>query len=183
MTYERMHLRYACLFVLRDKHLFTLMAWCAADDWPNQKGPVTTILDSLGFTDGREHPWAAWAVGSWVEFRVTTGEVELTRKYTLVAKDDATLTFRIETRSEGKEFPPKETKDARRLFEDPPKETARGEEEIEVAGRKLTCAWVETGSATKTWTSDRVPGGLVKAVSREDGVETTTLLVAFEAKK
>ncbi len=67
-----------------------------------------------------------------------------------------------------------------------------GDEEIEVAGKKLKCHWVktvtETGGykTTKTvWWSDAIPGGMAKSESTTEGkMKMSSILVvtAFEKK-
>jgi hypothetical protein len=69
---------------------------------------------------------------------------------------------------------------------------AEGDEEIVVAGRKLTCHWIETRSTdlggnvhTKVWRSTEVPGGLVRLDATVEGslsTKTHAELVGFEVK-
>jgi hypothetical protein len=70
-----------------------------------------------------------------------------------------------------------------------PKKLGEGDEDVEVAGKKLKCHWVEyemdSGGGkmkSKVWTSDAVPGGTVKTVSKNDTMESTMTLTGFEKK-
>jgi len=67
-----------------------------------------------------------------------------------------------------------------------------GDEEITVGGKKYKCHWTEYQTSfkgdegtLKTWTTDQVPGGLVKAVkdSTKFKSKTTTVLVEFKAAR
>ncbi|MFB3893480.1 MAG: hypothetical protein ACE15C_15815 [Phycisphaerae bacterium] len=68
-----------------------------------------------------------------------------------------------------------------------------GTEEIEVAGKKIKCKWVETtaeqaGTKTtsKVWTSDEIPGLMAKMETKTEGpvsMTTTTKLVEFSTGK
>ena len=65
----------------------------------------------------------------------------------------------------------------------PIKESA---ESIVVAGKTYACHVAEEmrdGIQIKTWTSDKVPGGLVKMELRGDGTLMTTLLVESSIQK
>jgi hypothetical protein len=59
-------------------------------------------------------------------------------------------------------------------------------EAISVAGKTYTCQVSEETRDTltvKTWTSDQIPGGVVKAEMHSEGLSVTTLLVDSTAKK
>lgn len=70
-----------------------------------------------------------------------------------------------------------------------------GEEELEVAGKKIKCQWVESEikagnetSLARIWTSNEVPGGIVKqTTTKKQGdqvfYETTTVLTALKAER
>ena len=69
----------------------------------------------------------------------------------------------------------------------------KGEEKLEVAGQKVATEWLRTEfkqgpmmMVTKTWTSDKFPGQVVKTVMESTGeypTKTTTRVVKFEIKK
>ncbi|HNV70167.1 MAG TPA: hypothetical protein PKO06_10750, partial [Candidatus Ozemobacteraceae bacterium] len=69
-------------------------------------------------------------------------------------------------------------------------DTKQGEEEVDVAGAKIKCKTVETNITqgesvitSKIWSSDDVPGTLVKSVNNmEKPMKTTTTLTLIERK-
>lgn len=76
--------------------------------------------------------------------------------------------------------------------EKPKVETKEGDEEIEVAGKKIKCHWIETtvetgGNKTwsKIWYTKEIPGGWAKQESKTEGQFSTTSkmwVTAFEKK-
>ena len=72
-------------------------------------------------------------------------------------------------------------------------ETKEGEEELEVAGKKLKTKWVEVTTKqgnntikTRSWMCEDVPGQVVKTVTTMEGetmMTSETTLVEFEAEK
>lgn len=71
--------------------------------------------------------------------------------------------------------------------------TEKGEEKLEVAGQKVATEWLRTEfkqgpmvMVSKTWTSDKFPGQVVKTVMETTGeypTKTTTRVVKFEIKQ
>jgi len=69
-------------------------------------------------------------------------------------------------------------------------DTKEGEEEIEVAGKKLKCKWIEMvikmgemTSTSKVWTSSEIPGSVAKMESKTEGnfkSETKMIVVEFK---
>jgi hypothetical protein len=65
-----------------------------------------------------------------------------------------------------------------------------GDEEIEVAGKKVKCRWVETTTeaggnriVSRVWMSKEVPGGMAKMESKTTGqVSSATTMIAIEIK-
>jgi len=115
--------------------------------------------------------WASFKVGSWVKLR--TGlenggnkmELPVETTYTLLEVDDKKVVVEELTvntlqpkDSPKQEKAKKRTYPATRKQKDDVKE---GDEEIEVAGKKIACHWIEVGASagsSKTWTSPDVPG-------------------------
>jgi hypothetical protein len=71
-------------------------------------------------------------------------------------------------------------------FGQPPAFAETGEEAIETGGRTFKTRWHKSKASNEagevfvtTWTSDEVPGGLVKSITRTPGIgkTTTTVLV------
>jgi hypothetical protein len=70
-----------------------------------------------------------------------------------------------------------------------PSKAEEADEEIEVAGKKLACRRITVtdqqgalATATVTWTSDQIPGGLAKREIREGAGVTRVRTTAWEAK-
>jgi hypothetical protein len=145
-------------------------------------------------------PWAGFKPGSYVKTRsvtlVTVGShkletvTEITQTLVEVKADRAV----IETVATMQGVPrPTRTRAEVSLSEAPaPVPGTRGKsgsQALTVAGRSLTCAWTESqtdmaGTPTRvtTWTSAKVPGGLVKSLSQSPLAETTLEVLAFEAR-
>ncbi len=150
------------------------------------------------------NPWEKWAEGSWVELKITNTvptETEMTQKQTLVKKEAEELTLKVEgkmTKPAAMEMPASDMKLPLKGSgatgggggANTSKVLGKGEEELEVGGKKVKCTWVETemdaaGSkiTVKTWTSDEVPGGTVKSITKGESVNTEMVAIAFEGKK
>jgi len=72
-----------------------------------------------------------------------------------------------------------------------PSPLLEGDETLTIAGTEVPCHWTEyvvrgtSRMTVRTWTSDRIPGGLARAQVRVEGAsvqESTTRVVAFEKK-
>ncbi len=123
--------------------------------------------------------WKGFSAGSWVKLKTTTsldGGVESESKLTLVESRAERLVLEIETsvlresRKERKEFVLAGDKKGPKPRT---RELQRGEEEIDVSGRKLKCKWAEneieseeggvvTKSTARVWTSDEIPGRMAR---------------------
>jgi hypothetical protein len=64
----------------------------------------------------------------------------------------------------------------------PKGEVKQGDEELEIAGQKLACRWIETrfeSEGTKTWTktwwSEKVPGMIVRQESKSEGAAASSM--------
>lgn len=122
----------------------------------------------------------------------------MTQKQTLVTKGEDELVIKVEakmTKPSAMDMPASEMKVPAKSPAGSgtpavqPKELRKGEETLEIAGKKLACQWVEmeveTGGKmkTKSWMSDEVPGRVVKVETKGDNLESTMVLTGFEAKK
>lgn len=127
--------------------------------------------------------WKGFAAGSWVKIRTTTsldGGIDSESRMTLVEIRGDRLVLEVETsalreiRKERREF----ASAADRKGPKPRiRELQRGEEDVDVAGRKLKCKWVEseieseeagvvTKSTVRVWTSDEIPGRVARMRAR-----------------
>lgn len=220
VDYEGTGLHYAMLFAKRDAHHFQLFAACAETGWAGNKDKILKVLDSFEYTDAKttgggdkpttgggekiSNPWEAWAEGSWVEFKIESEASgmasEMTQKQTLVKKEAEELTLKVEgkmTKPAAYEMPASEMKIPLRGSgggsgkpSGDMKELGKGEETLEIGGKKVACKWVEyemtmgAGKGTsKVWTSDQVPGGTVKTETKSDTMKSVMVLINFEGKK
>jgi hypothetical protein len=175
------------------------------------KDPKDSAAGAGGGGGGGKNPWAAYGEGTWVETEIEStvmGNTSKTvMKRTLVKKDDKELTLKIESKmvsptemnmpasemKEPVEFPAGGTAGGAGAPSGA-KELGQGEEEVEVAGKKLKCKWVElemtsgdTKTVVKSWTCDEVPGGMVKSTTKSTGgptgdVVSNLKVIGFEKK-
>lgn len=198
-AFEALEFRDVAIFWRKDAWNYRLVLWVESKLWNDKKDAIQGIVASLkpfettAPVEKVAHPWSACGEGSWVEHRITsktgTAGSELTMKRTLLKKEAVEFTFKTETKMLAPtkmDLPAQESKEkAESEAGAKPKELGRGEEELEIAGKKLTCAWAEIeidGSVVKTWTSDQVPGGAVKSVTKKGDFESTMLCIGFEKK-
>jgi hypothetical protein len=119
--------------------------------------------------------WASFKVGSWVKMKseIEAGgnkmalPQELT--HTLLELDDKKVVVEeVLVNTLLDKDSPKQEKSKKRSYKSTTskKEAAmEGDEEIEIAGKKMKCHWVELKSTTassKTWSHPDVPGGTVR---------------------
>jgi hypothetical protein len=115
--------------------------------------------------------WASFKVGSWVKMKSEIDnqgqkmELPVETTFTLLEVDDKkvvveelTLNTLQPKDSPKQEKARKRTYPASRRQKDEVKE---GDEELEIAGKKMACHWIEikaSAASVKTWTSPDVPG-------------------------
>lgn len=148
-----------------------------------------------------QHPWGSFKRGSYtkmksvseVEIAGNKTKTEITMTYTLkdLTADEAivemeTALANLPPQKQEMKFPLKAPE--RKGAADAPKPKT-GSEEIEVAGKKLKCAWTETeveegGAKTvsKVYTSEEVPGFTVKTVSKNPTMTSTMEAIDWSAK-
>lgn len=147
-----------------------------------------------------KHPWTSFKVGSFAKLKTSTDmevggnkmKSESTMVQTLKALDADSYT--LETEMIIPNVPPQKSetkiplKGPEGAKTDGPKPKT-GSEDVEVAGKKFKCTTTEmetdaggTKMTTKVWTSDEVPGGTVKSVSKSATMTSTTELVEFASK-
>lgn len=152
------------------------------------------------------HPWAKFNVGSNSKLKtsVTTTvagkpmSTSTTMKQTLLEKTADKAIVEIETSVMGTstktktEIPLATTGNPALGNVTNPANLKEGSEDVTVGGKTLKCKWVEFESSqngstvsSKVWTSEDVPGMVVKSVTKVTGsvaTDTTTELVEFEVK-
>ena len=137
--------------------------------------PFLLITVALLALQDNDHPdykrWASFKVGSWVKMKSEIDnqgqkmELPVETTFTLLEADDKKVVVEELTVNtlQPKDSPKQEkarkrTYPATRRQKDEAKE---GEEELEVAGKKIACRWIEvkaSAGSVKTWTSAEVPG-------------------------
>lgn len=144
--------------------------------------------------------WKNFPVNTRVQYlqvtRAGTFEERRLIEYRLLNKSTDQLTVEIRSRLENQqeEAATTQSQTARRLFQLPPgvspaqfgKPTGRkahGTESLNIADRTFKTQWfiadvrVEAGiTETKSWSSDDVPGGLVRSLSQTPAAKTTTTM-------
>jgi len=161
----------------------------------------TTPLDESGQVENPVYSrWKNFPAGTRVQYLQITraGAFEERRiiEYRLQEKSSEQLTVEIRSRLENQkdEAATTQSQTARRLFRLPPGVSpaqfgkpagrkADGIESVTLASRTFKTRWfiadvrVEAGiTETKSWSSDDVPGGLVRSVSRTPAAKTTTTM-------
>jgi hypothetical protein len=134
------------------------------------------------------------AKGIKAEITATTTLKEVTPEKVVVELQIVTLGSeeKMEMVPRKQAYPARIEKDEARKMEDPKKgdkvenaevlDVEQGKEEIKVGDKKIKCKWLETRSkqddqtaVTKVWTSDEVPGQVVKmVVTTKGGAEMTS---------
>jgi hypothetical protein len=73
--------------------------------------------------------------------------------------------------------------------EKPKYKETKGRETLTISGKKVDCEWVqyefEGGTTMKTWSSDQIPGRMVKTVTTDPNTKTvsSTAVIEFKATK
>jgi hypothetical protein len=145
-------------------------------------------------------PWAGYKPGSFVKSRtITVIKVGAQRIQTITEIAQTVIEVKpdhavIETTAAMNGVPQAtRTRSAASLTAPLPppmgKRLSSGQENLAILGRTLHCDWIETetemaGSrtTTRTWTAHEVPGGVVKSVQKNEGMESTLEVVAFAVK-
>lgn len=118
--------------------------------------------------------WAAHKTGSWVKLKMEMEAsgvkvvVESTQTLLEAGSDKVVVEQKTKVSAAGQEQPEATEKEEilKDKEKDPVKIEKEGDEEIDVAGKKLKCHWIEgTQKETrkvKFWLSKEVPGGVAK---------------------
>jgi hypothetical protein len=147
--------------------------------------------------DPRFKYWSDCKVGSWVKTKMVVdqggakGEIEQTQKLLEITDDKVTIEISGRMNMGGKEIPirPRKQDIKARYTEGDVHIQTEGDEEIEVAGKKLKCHWLDMTLRTgpnpgkmKVWMTSEIPGGGAQAeVTPPNG--TTMMITAVEWEK
>src|SRR4030095_8622935 len=138
---------------------------------------AATALLSLAVQDKSPNPefdyWSGHKTGSWVKLKMELEAqgvkvlVQTTHTLLEVGKDKAVVEQKNKFTTNGQEQPETTEKEEilRDKDKDPIKIEKEGDEEIEVAGKKLKCHWIEgtqKDSKVKFWLSKEIRGGVAK---------------------
>jgi len=160
---------------------------------------VLALLGTIQEVDNLQFKyWSGCKPGSWVKMKMVLerggkkGESDMT--YTLLElKDDmAVVEVAGISRFGEKEYPISAQKQEIKAKEpaDKTKIEKEGDEEIEVAGKKLKCHWYEYSnkvgdkeSKGKAWMSMDIPGGVARGETMLPGSDKLMILTAVEWEK
>lgn len=136
------------------------------------------LIATLLLGQAKENPefgyWSACKTGSWVKLKMeidaqgTKINVESHHVLLEAAADKVVVEQKSKVTIAG--VPPQDQTKKEEIFKDKEKDPIKiekeGDEEIEVAGKKLKCHWIEgtqeDTTKVKFWVSKDVPGGVVK---------------------
>jgi len=118
--------------------------------------------------------WSAHKTGSWVKLKMEMDAqgvkvvVDATHTLLETGADKILVEQKTKITAAGMEQPETTTKEE--ILKDKEKEPIKiekeGDEEIDVAGKKLQCHWIEgtqkEGTKVKFWLSKEIPGGIAK---------------------
>jgi hypothetical protein len=148
--------------------------------------------------DNLEWPyWKSMKVGSTATYKLdmTQGgqamEGQMVRTLKEISAEKAVLEHKMKITVSGQTVePPAETEEVKPKEEKQEKITKEGTEEIEVAGKKLKCRYLETEKeedgqkiVSKVWAHDSIPGGIAKADVKMGEATTMKLTIVSWEKK
>jgi hypothetical protein len=147
--------------------------------------------------------WASFKAGAMVKTEMTTAagemktQIEQTQTLKEVTAEKAVVEFKMtmviagnktEMPAKNMDIPAKVEKG--KVGPKPDAEVKEGEEEIEVAGKKMKCKWTETkmkqgemNITSKVWITTEIPGSMAKMESKTEGTvksETSMKVVEFK---
>ena len=164
---------------------------------------VLALAAFLSMAQDKEDPrykyWSSCKAGSWVKSRMEVEqpggqkmEMEQVQKLLEITAEKITVEISGTMKMAGKEMPMPARKQEITLKDakGDVKIEKEGDEEIEVAGKKLACHWyemtVKSGAQEmkmKAWMSTEIPGGTAKAEMMSPVQQKPMILTAVEWKK
>jgi hypothetical protein len=145
--------------------------------------------------------WAKFKVGTWVEYQTDSeamgnkNTIITTQTLKTLTPDTATIVIQSSMTVGGKKMDmPPQTQEITSKIKRPPAppaagdapKTEQGTEDVQVDGKTYSCKWTEVTSeqngmktTSKTWSSDDVPGSIVKIQSSTTGSMTATNTMAL----
>ena len=162
---------------------------------------LAVVVGLLGMSQDVDNPqfkyWNGCKSGSWVKMRMEMNQagqkIESETTHTLLELKDDVAVVEITGKSKfgDKEFPLPAQKQEIKAKEsaDKIKIAAEGDEEIEVAGKKLKCDWTETETeingaktVTRVYTNHDIPGFTAKMTVKSPTMSMTSDVVEYASK-
>jgi len=159
---------------------------------------ILTIAMALLVQDQVDNPefkgWAGFKPGSTVTHKISTGEAAqgIEQKSTLKSIGDSEAVVELVRSFDGRQVgePVERKVPAKVPVEKAPKDVKTGEEEIEVAGKKLKCATKDFETTTpngktfhmKLWVHDDIPGRSARMDISGEGFKSSMVASAWEKK-
>jgi len=160
---------------------------------------MAVIVSLLALVAQSKNPeydhWAQCKVGSWTKITIE-GEIggqkaimETTHTLLEVGKEKAVVERKMKMTLAGKEQPEQADKEDVPSDRDPNpvKIEKEGDEEIQVAGKKFKCHWIQGTQGEKTkvkmWLSKEIPGGIARGEISEEGQGSMKLTTTSWEKK
>lgn len=138
--------------------------------------------------------WSNCKAGSWVKFKLEAEQagqkisIEMTRTLSELTAEKAVIEQKNKTSINGTAQPEQTEKEDVPSGNDPnpTKIEKEGDEEVEVAGKKIKCHWIEGTQGegkVKFWLTKDVPGGVVKAEMTAPGAPAMKAIATGWEKK
>lgn len=146
--------------------------------------PLSQEKDNPQFTY-----WAAWKPGAWTKSKMEMEQngqkvdMQITAKLLEVFPDKLVVESSGVMKIKGQEIPsPSRKQEIKLKDEKMGKIEKEGDEDVEIAGKKLACHWVEFTQdqqgkkmTARIWLAKEVPGGVAKTEMYLDGSTTPTM--------
>jgi hypothetical protein len=142
--------------------------------------------------------WSNWKEGASVTLKsetsvagksVSTTRMTFTLKTFSAEKAVVEIASEIDLQGQTMKLPPDSSEYAAKAPEvksDPKFNTTKGREKLTINGKNFDCEWTEVeikkGQTFKSWSSDDMPGGLVKMVSTDEATKSSSVMVVLDWK-
>ena len=141
--------------------------------------------------------WSTCKVGSWAKMKMDMDQggqkIEGEMTYKLLEIKDEVVVVEVTGKSKfgGQEYPipPQKQEIKAKESADKVKIQKEGDEEIEVAGKKMKCKWIETEmeingqkTVSRIYTNEEIPGHTARMTSKSPTMNMVQEVVEFGAK-
>lgn len=199
--------RYALIVSSHASKIYFLILLASDAGWKDEEGRSEAVLESFSFgTEGpavtpavkpgevrppakTASPWDGCKAGSWVKYRVRSESGGAAREmdvtYVLVDPGDGTYyVMRADMVLDGREYKGRESRVE--LANEPPSETASGDEAVQVPKGEYRCAKSESRSGetrTTFWKHPEVPFRIVQRIDETPAGKSTSVLLDYSVVK